>query len=86
MSLATVQSKEEDKPEFILGLIEKLLRVLASGDFPPQNIVYMLTWLQWELMIHFFRTHYHPNLGPIATIAFIHYKGVTIMPPRTPPA
>lgn len=81
-----VPSNNADKPENILARIERLLVAIALANMTPENLVYMLTWLQWESMIHFFRTHYHPNLGPIAAIAFIHYKGITIMPPRTPPA
>lgn len=76
---------EPDKPEEILVHIERIIVALSLANLSSKNLVYMLTHAQWEELLNHFRKNFSPGLKSPGEVAFVHYKGVTIMPPRTPP-
>jgi hypothetical protein len=76
-------------PATILIILETTIDVLTKNNVPSRQLAFMATELQWVNLVEHFRKAPWAGADKMKSpkdIAYIHYKGITILPPRMPQA
>lgn len=70
--------KYEDSPAYILARIERILVALALANLTVDGLAYMVTKLQWDLLVDYLQSLMLGPSKPSKDVVFIVYKGMPI--------